>query len=73
MEDTMDTGSVKRVDNLAPEPADTNSYASYDQCVDCDDPAYLIHSQWGEEKEGDFICVPCESIREHHYGLPPVE
>jgi len=41
------------------------------RCTDCDRVVCnLIPSQWGEG-QGDPVCIPCERLREHNYGLPP--
>jgi hypothetical protein len=42
-------------------------------CADCDDIRPLVASQWGKNPTGDLVCTRCESLREHEYGIPPVE
>lgn len=53
-------------------PFDTVRMSSHGPCCDCDQPSDLIRSQWGSY-DGDLICHECEALREHEYGIPPID
>lgn len=61
---------VKRVYN---NDGDSVPIVEHGPCADCDRPTELIASQWGKTRHGDLVCMRCENIREHEYGIPPSE